>query len=33
MSDPVSLVLFIALASADVYLAVHNTLLAAQFVS
>lgn len=33
MSDPASLVLFIALSTANVYLAIHNTLLAAQFIS
>ncbi len=32
MSDPVSLGAFIALVSADIYMAVHNTLLIAQFI-
>jgi hypothetical protein len=32
MSDPFSLGAFIALVSSDIYLAVHNTLLMAQFI-
>lgn len=33
MSDPVSLVSFLALSTANVYLAIHNTLLMAQIIS